>query len=414
MKILLINQCFYPDVVSTAQHTSDLAADLAARGHAVTVIAGNRGYDDPTRRFPARESWKGVEIFRVPTLATGKGSRRKRALNIASFFLTCSGRMLAMRRFDLVVALTSPPLISALGALFARLTGGRFIFWIMDLNPDEAIAAGWLRADSRTARLLESVLRYSAYRADRIIALDRFMKDRMVAKGIAAEKVVTLPPWSHDNEVRYDEAGRAAFRARHRLHGKFVVMYSGNHSPCHPLDTVLEAALVLSRDPNLTFCFVGGGSEQKKVREFAERHELRNILCLPYQPLAELSASLSAADIHLVVMGKRMTGLVHPCKIYNVLTLGIPVLYVGPEASHVGDIAAANPALPIVRVAHGDVAKLIAAVDAAREQGIGPSEEMRQASGTFAMGRLIPLYSSVMETVEQPAVNIEWSPAPLE
>ena len=46
-----MNQCFYPDVVSTAQHTSDLASALAARGHDVTVIAGSRGYDNPALRF---------------------------------------------------------------------------------------------------------------------------------------------------------------------------------------------------------------------------------------------------------------------------------------------------------------------------------------------------------------------------
>lgn len=414
MKILLLNQCFYPDVVATAQYLGPLAAELAGRGHDVTVIASGRAYDDPAIRYTGRENWNGVQIFRVPCLATGKGSRRKRALNIISFFLTCSWRMLQMRRFDVVIALTSPPLISALGALFARLTGGRFIFWIMDLNPDEAIAAGWLRAGSRTARLLESVLRYSANHADRIIALDRFMKDRMVAKGIAAEKIATLPPWSHNNEVHYDEAGRAAFRARHGLDGKFVVMYSGNHSPCHPLDTVLEAARALASEDDVKFCFVGGGSEYAKVGDFAAQHQLENIVRLPYQPLAELSASLSAADLHLVVMGRAMAGLVHPCKIYNVLTLGIPVLYVGPETSHVGDIAEANPTLAIRRVAQGDADGVVGQIRSAKAQKTGPCEEMRRAAGAFAMERLIPLYSSVIESVERPAAEAEWSPAPLE
>jgi hypothetical protein len=41
--------------------------------------------------------------------------------------------------------------------------------------------------------------------------------------------------------VRYDAARRDRFRARYGLKHKFVVMYSGNHSPIHPLDTLLEA-----------------------------------------------------------------------------------------------------------------------------------------------------------------------------
>ena len=78
----------------------------------------------------------------------------------------------------------------------------------MDLNPDEAIAAGWLREDSQTARLLASALRFSADTASSVIVLDRFMRDRMIAKALPPEKIATLPPWSHDNEVRFDPRGR--------------------------------------------------------------------------------------------------------------------------------------------------------------------------------------------------------------
>jgi glycosyltransferase involved in cell wall biosynthesis len=398
MKILLVNQCFHPDVVSTAQHSADLACALAARGHEVTVIAASRGYDDPTRRFPAREKWQGIQIHRVPSLATGKGSKLKRVMNIGSFFLTCSWRMLLMPRFDVVIALTSPPLISALAALFVRIKGGRFVFWIMDLNPDEAIAAGWLRSDSTTARALETALRFSARTADRVIALDRFMRDRMVAKGLPPLKVATIPPWSHDHEVRYNPEGRQAFRARHGLDGKYVVMYSGNHSPVHPLDTVLEAALRLAARPEIGFCFVGGGSEQAKVREFAARHGLRNILCLPYQPLAELSGSLSSADLHLVVLGNPMAGLVHPCKIYNVMAIGVPVLFIGPVESHVGDIAKANPMLRITIVNHSDVEGVVQCVEAgAGGVNEAPYEEMRKAARDFSVDCLLPQYTAVIE-----------------
>ncbi len=411
MKILLVNQCFYPDVVATAQYTAELASELAGRGHDVTVIASNRGYDDPSVRFADTETWRGVRIHRVHCLATGKGSRLRRALNIGSFFLTCAWRMVLAGRYDLTIALTSPPLISALAALFVRLTGGRFIFWIMDLNPDEAIAAGWLKEGSRTARLLEAVLLYSAHAADRVIVLDRFMCDRMEAKGLVPGKLVTLPPWSHDNELRYDHVGRAAFRERHGLEGKFVVMYSGNHSPCHPLDTVLEAARELRNDAEVVFCFVGGGSEYKKVVDFAACHELRNVICLPYQPLAELSASLSAADLHLVVMGSLMTGLVHPCKIYNVLALGIPILYIGPESSHVGDIAAGNLAIPIMLVRNGDVRKAVGAVRSGMAwRGLPYSRPMREAAGWFSSDRLLPLYVEAIETIDQPEHGIAWSP----
>src|SRR5207244_4284333 len=97
--------------------------------------------------------------------------------------------------------------------------------------------------------------------------------------------------------------GRKRFRHQHGLDRKVVVMYSGNHSPCHPLTTLLEAATRLRHRSDIAFCFVGGGSEFETVRRFAARHTLDNIVTVPYQPLDGLAASLSSADLHVVVMG---------------------------------------------------------------------------------------------------------------
>lgn len=362
LKILLLNQCFYPDVVSTAQHLTDLALELTEHGHSVTVLTSDRGYDDAAVRFPQNEEWKGIRIIRIPSLSLGKATKVRRALNFGSFLAICSLRLLFLRRFDIVVALTSPPLISFLAALFVRLKGGKFCFWVMDLNPDEAIAAGWLKQESVTARLLQGMLNYSLKHASQTIALDRFMRERILAKGALPALVSVVPPWSHDDKVNFSESGRLEFRERHGLSDKFVVMYSGNHSPCHPLDTLLDAALRLASDSNIAFCFVGGGSEQMKVRQFASSNRLKNISVLPYQLLNDLSSSLSAADLHVVVMGDEFVGVVHPCKIYNIMAIGTPTLYIGPEPSHITDIAYSEQLTNCFVTKHGDADAVVAAI----------------------------------------------------
>ncbi|MGA9131867.1 MAG: glycosyltransferase family 4 protein, partial [Candidatus Sulfotelmatobacter sp.] len=331
MKILILNQAFYPDVVSTAQHASDLAKALTQVGHEVTVVCSSRGYDDPRVRFPQQETWNAVNIIRVRSTGFGKASRWRRAADFSTFMASCALRVWRLQRFDVVVAMTSPPLISFLSSLAVPGRASNLVFWSMDLNPDEAIAAGWLREKSLTARVLSRMLLHSLQRADRIVALDRFMKDRIRAKGIPAEKVVVVPPWSHDDRVSFDPAGREEFRALYKLSRRFVVMYSGNHSPCHPLETLLQAAELLAENEDVVFCFVGGGSEFGTVKERARSRGLRNVLCLPYQPIEKLAGSLSAADLHVVVMGDKYVGIVHPCKIYNVLAVKKPFLYIGPN-----------------------------------------------------------------------------------
>jgi putative colanic acid biosynthesis glycosyltransferase WcaI len=225
----------------------------------------------------------------------------------------------------------------------------------MDLNPDEAIEAGWLKAGSPLARLLDRISRFSLRRADRVIVLDRFMRDRILAKGIAPDRIAIIAPWSHDDAVHFDPTGRDKFRSQHSLADKFVVMYSGNHSPCHPLTTLFETARSMQSDVRVCFCFVGGGSEFSKVKRFADEHGLRNILCLPYQSMDRLAASLSAADLHVVVMGEPFVGTIHPCKIYNILQVGAPFLCIGPERSHLGHLMQELPLNGVcVRVSHGE------------------------------------------------------------
>src|SRR5262245_31161084 len=216
MTFLLLNQTFHPDRVATAQYLTDVARALVAQGHSVTVVTSARGYDDPSVSFETHETWQGVDIHRIRPLAFGKSSRWRRAVDFASYLALCIARLARMPRFDVVIALTSPPLVSVLGALAARLRGSRFVFWVMDLNPDEAIAAGWLKPESVAARLLARLLSFSLRQADQIVALDRFMADAIAAKGIDRLRIAVLPPWCHE-AVSFDAGGREAFRAAHGL-----------------------------------------------------------------------------------------------------------------------------------------------------------------------------------------------------
>ena len=346
-------------MVATAQHLTDLAIQLSDRGHSVTVVTGDRGYNDPGVRFKREEVWKGISILRIPSLSWGKNTRWKRAVNFSSFLLMCGLRLFELQRQDVVIALTSPPLISVLGALYVRLKGGRLCCWIMDLNPDEAIAAGWLRDNSISAKALKRMMNFSLQRADQVVVLDRFMKERLRERVREIRRISVVPPWPLSDVVSYSSNKRRAFRQKHGLEDKFVVMYSGNHSPCHPLDTLLNAASNLRARSDVIFCFVGGGSEYFKVQRFSELHRLSNVKCLPYQPLTELSASLSAADLHVVVVGNPFVGILHASKIYNILEVRSRILYIGPEESHITDLAAKMYSGQLLAARHGDSSRVV-------------------------------------------------------
>jgi colanic acid biosynthesis glycosyl transferase WcaI len=455
LTFLLLNQTFYPDVMATGQYLTDVALRLVERGHQVTVVTSSRAYDHPETRFPKSETWRGIRIYRVGSTGFGKGARWRRAADFASFLVLCCLRLACLRRHDAVVALTSPPLISFLGAAWARLHRSRFFYWVMDFNPDEAVAAGWLRPDSLAARWLDRMSRFSLRHSAKTIALDRFMRDRIVAKGVAPAKVPVIAPWAHDTEVKFDSIGRERFRKAHGLENKFVVMYSGNHSPCHPLDTLLAAARELAGDPSIVFCFVGGGSEWRRIQQIVASNSAAQacpsraatvpaspvipsnvyapaspsaldvgcptldvplipaappssilhppsstLLCLPYQPLDQLSASLSAADLHVVVMGDPFVGLVHPCKIYNVLSVGAPVLYIGPRPSHLTEILDHIDSDYLwATAAHGDVGEVVRQIEQLRRQSTATTRQAPpRACAAFSREALLPKLIAELES----------------
>jgi hypothetical protein len=65
-------------------------------------------------------------------------------------------------------------------------------------------------------------------------------------------------------------------------------------------------------------------------------------------------------------MGDPFVGIVHPCKIYGVLAVDAPVLFIGPRHSHIGDILSRDIRAAGQIVAHGDIAGTVNAIRQAR------------------------------------------------
>ena len=87
--ILIFSQVYVPDAASVGQHMHDAAAELDRRGWRVVVYTASRGYDDPSVRYPARETRDGVDIRRVGLSSFGKNSIAVRLLAQTLFMFQC-------------------------------------------------------------------------------------------------------------------------------------------------------------------------------------------------------------------------------------------------------------------------------------------------------------------------------------
>jgi glycosyltransferase involved in cell wall biosynthesis len=259
-------------------------------------------------------------------------------------------------RYDLVLCTTSPPLVAhiALKAVLSRKIP--FCYWAMDLQPELSIASGLIKDGSFSARALTRIGNFIIQHSSFIFALDVYMKDYLVRRGAIADNVHVVPVWPVMEKIY--EGGRAEnpFRIENGFGGKTVVMYSGNHSYVHPLDTLLQTALALREEKDFLFVFIGGGVRKKDVTAFKEKNGLNNIVQLPYQPRNNIHNSLGAADLQVVIMGDGQVGFTHPNKVYGAMFIGKPILYIGPSPSHITDILSTLKGN--LSVTHGDAGTL--------------------------------------------------------
>ena len=159
MRIVLLNQYFAPDEAATAQLLADLGQGLAAAGHDVVAICSRRAYENPGLRYSGRERLRGVEVRRVRTTGFGRGSAIGRSLDYLTFVAGATLALLLRRRPDLVLSLSTPPLVAFVGLALARLRRARSVYWVMDVYPELAFRLGVLRSGSLAGRLLTRISR---------------------------------------------------------------------------------------------------------------------------------------------------------------------------------------------------------------------------------------------------------------
>jgi len=317
MRILLVNQFFWPDSSATSQLLTDLARGLVERGHEVYAISADGGYNVPSTGSPPA-----VRICRVKTSRFSRG-RVGRMVSYLSFYFLATFRAVFLPRPDLVVTLTTPPLLSLLGTALKAVRGCRHFIWEMDVYPDVAIDLNYFKAGSPTDRVTGWLADLSRRRADGIVALGECMKRRLVDRGVDATRIFVADNWADGTAIQpIPRPGKDA---------QLVLLYSGNLGLAHDLDTLTGAMLELRDDDRFRFVFVGSGGRQQELMSLIAAHSLRFVEVRPYVERASLGESLSAGDIGLVTQRDVCCGSVVPSKVYGLLAAGRPILFVGPR-----------------------------------------------------------------------------------
>jgi glycosyltransferase involved in cell wall biosynthesis len=397
MHILLLNEYYPPDTSATAKMAVQVAETLAQR-HKVTVIAGRPSYD-PDEFYPfkilRRDTRNNVIVERVGSTAYPRHIMRRRVANYLSYLALAVPRALAIRP-DVILAMTDPPIAGIAGAFVARLARRPFVYNIRDMYPDMAVG-GDIVSPGVWVERWEKIHRDALKQAARVIVLGDDMRDRILSKGVSAERVVVVRdgalrpgsvPNSGDPDVqKIVQEIRCGF--------PFVVLHAGNLGFYGAWGTLLKAAEIV-RNENAGLVFIGDGANRAMLETSAANSP--NVRFLPFRPFEQLPHVMMAGDVHVVTVRRGLEGVVVPSKLYSILAAGRPVLVVAAVGSDAARIVtesgcglAADP---------DDPAAVAAAIRELRSDPVRLGEmgrRARETAGKYARVNELQRFFGIME-----------------
>jgi glycosyltransferase involved in cell wall biosynthesis len=336
MHILLLNEYYPPDTSATAKMAAQVAERLA-RQHEVTVIAGRPSYD-PEEYFPfallRRKKRNDVTVEYVGSTAYPRHQMRRRVSNYLSYLALAIPRALLLRS-DVVLAMTDPPVAGIAGAFVARMARRPFVYNIRDLYPDMAIGGDIVRPAKWVERW-EKMHRKALRQAARVIVLGNDMRNRIISKGIASDKVIVVRDGTSSFPKAMPEPSDPIVKEI-RCGFPFVLLHAGNLGFYGAWDTLLKAAEILCNE-NTGLVFIGDGANRASIQAAAER--AANVRFLPFRPVEQVPHVMLAGDLHVITVRRGLEGVVVPSKLYSTLAAGRPVLAVAPKESDVARIVA--------------------------------------------------------------------------
>lgn len=331
MKILVVSQYFWPENF----RINDLAKELVARGHQVTVLTGCPNYPagevfEEFKQNPAAfDDYFGAAVCRIPMLARHRGSLRL-ILNYLSFVVgACVFAPFRLRgkAFDVVFAFQPSPVTVGIPAVvLGRLKRAPVVFWVQDLWPETLVAVGVVRSAAALAAV--GVLVGFIYnRCALVLGQSRGFLGSIARHCRDREKIRYFPNWADDG-ASAPAVEPAPLPNLPSEPGTFNILFAGNVGVAQDFPAILDAAESLKSSRRFRWLIVGDGSMSEWLAGEVEKRGLRDsMILLGRFPPERMPSFYAHADALLVSLKPDpVFSLTIPSKVQSYLMAGIPLL----------------------------------------------------------------------------------------
>jgi colanic acid biosynthesis glycosyl transferase WcaI len=327
--VWVISEVYSPDEAGGAYFMSKLAGGIG-RYHNVNVLCGYPVYTARGTTVPKREIHNGVKVERCYATRFDKNIIVLRLFNLLTISISIFLKALhGIQKQDIVLVVTTPPLLPFLVSLACHLRRAKCILRIDDVYPETLIATGLLGQRNIVARVF-SFMNKILYRSfERIVVLGRDMDQLVKNKlGRSNKHVTIIPNWADLDLVKPEPKANNCLLKELGLTDKFIIQCAGNMGRAQGIENLFKVVEILKNEKNIHFLFIGSGAKRSWMEREIRDKELYNVTILDQRPRSDQGNFLNACDIAFVSLLPGMTGAGVPSRMYNIMAAGKPFIAV--------------------------------------------------------------------------------------
>jgi PEP-CTERM/exosortase A-associated glycosyltransferase len=165
------------------------------------------------------------------------------------------------------------PVLNALPALWVgRQYGIPVVYELRALWEDAAVDHGTMVEDGVRYRLSRALETFALRRVDQIVTICEGLREDVVARGIAADKVTVVPNAVDTEAFRFGGIADPELKRTLGLNGNSVIGFAGSFYKYEGLDLLIDAVDILRRShPDVRLLLVGGGAQESNLKARVER-----------------------------------------------------------------------------------------------------------------------------------------------
>jgi len=340
MHILYLHQYFCPPDGAGGTRSYEMAKRLIKAGHKVSFVTTSAFFPN---KYQFHEETKieidGIELIVCNIPYNNSMNFYQRSGAFIKFIFKGTIACFKIKRFDVVLATSTPLTIFIPGFIASRICRVPLIFEVRDLWPDLPIAIGAIK--NPILKWLLKLVEKSAYNASKsIIALSPGIKETIVKTGIPKNKITTI---QNGCDIKLFQPNASKIESFFSKYPQFLsaplVVYTGTLGEINNVGYIVDlAAGMLRKHYNVNFLICGTGSEENKIREKAIKLGVinANLWMIPPIPKKNMGTVLGASTVAISVFQNLPEMQNNSAnKFFDALSAGKPIIinYGGWQAS---------------------------------------------------------------------------------